>query len=473
MSGDADASTQSPGAWAPTRRSCSRRCMASMADAVYAVDDAGVVLFANAAAVSILGYASESELIGRPSHATIHHSHPDGRPFPEADCPLLAPRQTGEPVRVEQDWFIRRDGSFVPVAYSSAPVTVERPARRGGGLPRHLRAQPRRGRAAARRGDPRLARADRPGRSGGAPAAGPRPARRRSAAADQRDLRPAGRGPRSAGDASHVRAIADALEETQLAIRDLRDLGAGLDPSVLAHRGLAAAITSLTARTPVPVTLDAARTAFPAAGREHRLLRRLRGAGQRGQARAGVRGGGARSRPRSDRLVVTVTDDGRGGAVAGSRRRLGPRRAGRSRCGGGRDVGVESPAGAGTAITAELPLQRRRQRARKQGEHREHAAMLERLVGRARAWRRSARRASRLRRASRPATRRSRGLTCPRPSAPAPGARGPSAPPADRACGGGPPSARRSRDRAPTRPAATRRTASANESTSAIRSLSR
>lgn len=49
--------------------------IASMADAVYAVDDAGVVLFANAAALSILGYGSESELIGRPSHATSHHSY--------------------------------------------------------------------------------------------------------------------------------------------------------------------------------------------------------------------------------------------------------------------------------------------------------------------------------------------------------------------------------------------------------------
>ena len=57
--------------------------IASMADAVYAVDDAGVVLFANAAAVAILGYGAESELVGRPSHATIHHSDPDGSPFPE------------------------------------------------------------------------------------------------------------------------------------------------------------------------------------------------------------------------------------------------------------------------------------------------------------------------------------------------------------------------------------------------------
>jgi PAS domain S-box-containing protein len=96
----------------------------STAEAVYAVDHSGRVLFANPAAVSTLGFESEDELIGRPSHATIHHSHPGGPPFPESECPLLRPRATGVSVRVEEDWFIRRDGTFVPVAYSSAPVSV-------------------------------------------------------------------------------------------------------------------------------------------------------------------------------------------------------------------------------------------------------------------------------------------------------------------------------------------------------------
>jgi PAS domain-containing protein len=48
--------------------------MESMVDAVYAVDDQGVVLFANPAAVSILGYQAETRR-SRPSrrrHATAH-----------------------------------------------------------------------------------------------------------------------------------------------------------------------------------------------------------------------------------------------------------------------------------------------------------------------------------------------------------------------------------------------------------------
>src|SRR3954447_6685425 len=103
--------------------------LASLADAVYVVGPAGEVRFANPAAVELLGYGSEADLLGRPSHATIHSRRPDGTPFPEEECPLLQPRATGETVRVELDWFVRRDGALVPVGYASAPL--ETPDGRG------------------------------------------------------------------------------------------------------------------------------------------------------------------------------------------------------------------------------------------------------------------------------------------------------------------------------------------------------
>src|SRR5262249_15637742 len=70
------------------------------------------------------GYSDEGDLLGKPSHATIHYLHPDGSPFPEEDCPLLRPLRSGTTVRIERDWFVREDGSSVPVAYSSAPVEL-------------------------------------------------------------------------------------------------------------------------------------------------------------------------------------------------------------------------------------------------------------------------------------------------------------------------------------------------------------
>jgi PAS domain-containing protein len=56
------------------------------AQPIWVVDPGGVILFANPAAIAALGYDSADELLGRHSHETIHHSHPDGSPYPAADC---------------------------------------------------------------------------------------------------------------------------------------------------------------------------------------------------------------------------------------------------------------------------------------------------------------------------------------------------------------------------------------------------
>jgi PAS domain S-box-containing protein len=98
--------------------------VASVADALYIVDAQGRIKFLNPAALDILGYDDERQLLGRPSHDTIHYIRPDGTPFPAAECPMLRPRVTGETVRVDDDWFVRQDGTMVPVAYSSAPIPL-------------------------------------------------------------------------------------------------------------------------------------------------------------------------------------------------------------------------------------------------------------------------------------------------------------------------------------------------------------
>jgi PAS domain S-box-containing protein len=96
-----------------------------VAQPVWVVDHAGVLHFANPAAVAALGYERLDELLGKPGHETIHYKHPDGSPFPVEECPMLRPRQTGETISIDEDWFIRRDGSMFPVAYTSAPLELE------------------------------------------------------------------------------------------------------------------------------------------------------------------------------------------------------------------------------------------------------------------------------------------------------------------------------------------------------------
>ena len=244
----------------------------TVADAVYVVDKDGRVAFANPAALGLLGY-EEHELLGQVSHPTIHHHHWDGTPFPVEECPMLRPRSTGETVRVDDDCFWRKDGTKFRVAYSSAPL----PQRDGRGavvvfrdvtarLDAEEAARARRGRAGARAGDPRLARADRRGDRRRAPPADARPARRRAAAPRARALRAAARRRRARrGRRRGARLLDQAAEETESAIVELRELANGIHPAILTNRGLRSAVESLTARLPLVVSLDLTPERFGAA----------------------------------------------------------------------------------------------------------------------------------------------------------------------------------------------------------------
>ncbi len=74
----------------------------ALGDGIYGVDPEGRCTFANRAALQMLGYATPGEVLGRTMHALIHHTRPDGTPYPRADCPLLhtlqerAPRAPGQ-----------------------------------------------------------------------------------------------------------------------------------------------------------------------------------------------------------------------------------------------------------------------------------------------------------------------------------------------------------------------------------------
>src|SRR5262249_11285529 len=97
---------------------------ANMGEGLYAVDTQGRVTYMNPAAEAIFGWTS-AELVGRKMHDMTHYKHPDGRPFPAEECAGLRVLQDGTPLREYDDVFIRKDGSFFPVVYSSAPLVTE------------------------------------------------------------------------------------------------------------------------------------------------------------------------------------------------------------------------------------------------------------------------------------------------------------------------------------------------------------
>ena len=93
----------------------------STGEGIFGVDMDGRCTFVNRAAAQMLGWRTE-EVLGRNMHELMHHSHADGRHYPEADCPIYNAFRQGLPCRIDGEVLWRADGSAFPAEYSSHPV---------------------------------------------------------------------------------------------------------------------------------------------------------------------------------------------------------------------------------------------------------------------------------------------------------------------------------------------------------------
>src|SRR5262249_52983709 len=100
-----------------------RLLLDSTGEGICGVDREGRFTFINKAGTEMLGSKPE-ELLGKSMHELVHHSRPDGSPYPSKDS-LDSAFRKGETQHVENEVFWRRDGTAFPVAYSSYPL-IER-----------------------------------------------------------------------------------------------------------------------------------------------------------------------------------------------------------------------------------------------------------------------------------------------------------------------------------------------------------
>jgi diguanylate cyclase (GGDEF)-like protein/PAS domain S-box-containing protein len=99
-----------------------RLLLDSTAEAIIGVDIRGVCTFANPACLRMLGYASEADLIGKRIHDLIHHTYPDGRPYPIEECTVRNATLAGRPAHSKEEVHWRADGSSFPVEYWAHPM---------------------------------------------------------------------------------------------------------------------------------------------------------------------------------------------------------------------------------------------------------------------------------------------------------------------------------------------------------------
>ncbi|WP_026287829.1 PAS domain-containing protein [Thioalkalivibrio sp. ALJ24] len=96
--------------------------LASLGEGVFGIDRDGRFTFVNPTGCRLLGFADQNEALGRDSHQTAHHSHPDGSHYPAEECPIHGVLVSGETVEAWEDHFWRQDGEAFPVLVYASPM---------------------------------------------------------------------------------------------------------------------------------------------------------------------------------------------------------------------------------------------------------------------------------------------------------------------------------------------------------------
>ena len=150
-----------------------------------------------------------------------------------------------------------------------------------------------------------------------------------------------------------VELLTGAREELARALAELRELARGIHPAVLTDRGLRPALEALAARAPIPVAVEAPDERLPAdveAAAYYVVAETLTNVAKYAQASAAE----VRVARSDGTLVVTVSDDGVGGADPARGTGLNGLVDRIAVLDG--TLEIESPAGSGTTIRAEIGL---------------------------------------------------------------------------------------------------------------------
>lgn len=91
--------------------------------ALFVMNEHQHCVYMNRSAEQLTGYRL-AEVLGRPLHDFVHHTRPDGSPYPLEECPIdrAAPQNNHEQ---GEEVFVHKDGHFYPVAFTASPVRAQ------------------------------------------------------------------------------------------------------------------------------------------------------------------------------------------------------------------------------------------------------------------------------------------------------------------------------------------------------------
>jgi len=112
----------SPSQVLPRDGELARLVLQSTGQGIYDVDMEGRCTFANPACLRLLGFDRESDVLGRHMHDLVHHTRPNGDPYPAEQCRIYKAFRAQTGVHVDDEVMFRRDGSSFPAEYWSYPL---------------------------------------------------------------------------------------------------------------------------------------------------------------------------------------------------------------------------------------------------------------------------------------------------------------------------------------------------------------
>ena len=99
-----------------------RLLLNSTGEGIYGVDLDGNCTFANPSSLRILGFDSDTDFLGRNMHELVHHTLPNGDPYPMTECQIYLAFREGRGVHVDNEVMWRGDGSSFQAEYWSYPM---------------------------------------------------------------------------------------------------------------------------------------------------------------------------------------------------------------------------------------------------------------------------------------------------------------------------------------------------------------